>query len=60
MKGVVAQGVKEIWLSSEDTGAYGAPVNLFFWNLFLGYNVFSIVLILRTLNLFETYLWFRD
>lgn len=27
MKGVVAEGVKEIWLSSEDTGAYGK----FFW-----------------------------
>lgn len=23
VKGVVAEGVKEIWLSSEDTGAYG-------------------------------------
>lgn len=27
VKGVVAEGVKEIWLSSEDTGAYGK----FFW-----------------------------
>lgn len=27
MKGVVAEGVKEIWLSSEDTGAYGAPLD---------------------------------
>lgn len=42
VKGVVAEGVKEIWLSSEDTGAYGAPLNLFFWNLFL-LHVFNIV-----------------
>lgn len=25
VKNVVADGVKEIWLSSEDTGAYGIP-----------------------------------
>lgn len=39
MKGVVAEGVKEIWLSSEDTGAYGASFILFFTIMFLGCSV---------------------
>lgn len=30
MRTVISEGVKEIWLSSEDTGAYGCFSNLYF------------------------------
>lgn len=33
MKSVIAEGVKEIWLSSEDTGAYGTNLRPPCWNL---------------------------
>jgi hypothetical protein len=40
---VIAEGVKEIWLSSEDTGAYGiprAPSAKFFFSLPQGRHFF--------------------
>jgi hypothetical protein len=33
VKSVIAEGVKEIWLSSEDTGAYGTNLRPPCWNL---------------------------
>lgn len=42
MRSVVADGVKEIWLSSEDTGAYGM------WHLLHANNLFNLVECINT------------
>lgn len=42
VRSVVADGVKEIWLSSEDTGAYGM------WHLLHANNLFNLLECINT------------
>jgi hypothetical protein len=64
VKSVIAEGVKEIWLSSEDTGAYGINLSPSCWNLLklldvlhFFHFIFPNLLCLFRFLLFFLYIW---